>query len=445
MALLDDPTFPPSKSHHVGDPPVKFRNPWPSFQEHSVYDVFRTRFSNKRTFVPVPEDRSELVQVRTADWGKSVDAEGSKLKATWIGHASWLIETPRAQRTAEQKDNVIAEDLSEVGNGQQRADAASTDSRTDQQHIGLEEVSSQENGNFMSSSPARGIRILLDPVFSERTSPFSFIGPKRYTPAPCKVSDLPEVDLVCISHNHYDHLDESTIRELASRSPRTHFLCALGVKEFFTSVGVGADRVTECDWWQAIECSIKNVGTLRLVCTPAQHISARWINDTCKTLWCSWALGSLEERSQGAMDNVSGDTAEVTTRACELPQETNDASSSFLQSPRLYFAGDTGYRAVPVAEPTLEEAERYPHCPAFATIGSLLGPFDLALLPVGLYKPRDFMSSVHCCPEDSVCVAKDVKAKKSIGMHYGTVRGGLSGQYEGQSPSRSRTMVKKAC
>ena len=92
----------------------------------------------------------------------------------------------------------------------------------------------------------------------------------------------------------------------------------------------------------------------------------------------------------------------------------------------------SGYRTVDVPNPTAEETASSPHCPAFATIGTLLGPFDLALLPVGLYSPRNIMSAVHCCPEDSVCVAKDVKAKKSIGMHYGTVRGGISGQYEGE-------------
>jgi N-acyl-phosphatidylethanolamine-hydrolysing phospholipase D len=97
---------------------------------------------------------------------------------------------------------------------------------------------------------------------------------------------------------------------------------------------------------------------------------------------------------------------------------------------RVYFAGDTGYRTV--TKPGLSHAEEaaFPHCPAFAEIGDLFGPFDLALLPIGLCQPRHFISGVHCDPYDSICVHKDVKSKKSIGMHWGTVRGGISQEYE---------------
>jgi N-acyl-phosphatidylethanolamine-hydrolysing phospholipase D len=91
--------------------------------------------------------------------------------------------------------------------------------------------------------------------------------------------------------------------------------------------------------------------------------------------------------------------------------------------------GDTGYRTV-TEEDAGKDESTLPHCPAFAEIGERYGPFDLALLPVGCYTPRTFMSSVHCAPEDSICIHKDVKSKKSLGMHYGTIRGGLSAQYE---------------
>ena len=96
---------------------------------------------------------------------------------------------------------------------------------------------------------------------------------------------------------------------------------------------------------------------------------------------------------------------------------------------KLYFAGDTGYRAVP-RDIALENEKDFPCCPAFKDIGDLYGPFDLALLPIGLMTPRFLMSSVHCSPEDSVHVHKDIRSKRSIGMHYGTVRGGISAQYE---------------
>ena len=149
-----------AKAHHIGSPPTSFKNPWPSFREHSKLDVLKLRFGSnaEKNFVPVPEGpdgtRSErLVKVLKPDWGFEQE---DRLRATWIGHASWLVETPR------------------------------------------------QNG------AKRGVRILLDPVFSERTSPFSFAGPKRYTPTPCSLDELPDPDVVCISHNHYDHLVRAT-------------------------------------------------------------------------------------------------------------------------------------------------------------------------------------------------------------------------------------------
>ena len=99
-------------------------------------------------------------------------------------------------------------------------------------------------------------------------------------------------------------------------------------------------------------------------------------------------------------------------------------------SKSLFFAGDTGYRAVLSPNPSQQEEDSMPRCPAFAEIGKEYGPFDLALLPIGLYSPRDLMSGVHCAPEDSICVHLDIRSKRSIGMHYGTVRGGISGKYE---------------
>ena len=265
---LQDESFPPNKSHYVGEPRTHFRNPWPSYKQHGALDLFKTRFGSDRNFVPVPPNREGLVPIRTPDWGAESDPQNEKLKATWIGHASWLVETPATSAPPQVPEIQAAQDGSDTN------------------PEGVEEV---EKAHTASADPniahTRGIRLLLDPVFSERTSPFSFIGPKRYTPTPCAINDLPEVDLVCISHNHYDHLDGDTVKELAAKSQRTHFLCALGLKDFFIGQGVSPDRVTECDWWEAVECQVEGVGTMRLVCTPAQHFSARWINDQGKTLW----------------------------------------------------------------------------------------------------------------------------------------------------------------
>lgn len=337
-------SIPPA--HHVGNPPTHFQNPWPSFATNlSLPKIFKTRFGrNRPAFIPVPA-REELVQVQTPTWGNNQQG----LKVTWIGHASFLVET-----------------------------AAAADRQ-------------------------RGIRVLFDPVFSERTSPFSFLGPKRYTPTPCSMEELPDIDAVIISHNHYDHLDHATILYLHERmKTQIQFFCALGNASWFHACGIPMAQVTELDWWDGVNFDVEAVGSLSLTCTPSQHNSGRGVLDRAKTLWCSWAM-----------------------------QETTlQADSTTTNLHRLYFAGDTGYRSVSESGLSHADEAAYPHCPAFAEIGERLGPFDLALLPIGLCQPRTFMSPVHCDPFDSICIHKDVKSKKSIGMHWGTVRGGLSQEYE---------------
>ena len=264
------------------------------------------------------------------------------MKATWIGHASFLVETAKAK------------------------------------------------------GASRGVRILCDGVFSERTSPVQFMGPKRYTPTPCTLDELPEVDVVITSHNHYDHLDHATIMYLhTKRKDQIHFLCGLGNAAWFRSCGIAASQITELDWWDGVELDVPDVGSVTLTCTPSQHFSGRGVRDHGHTLWCSWAI---EESAPGFR--------------------------------KLYFSGDTGYRSITSNNLSLEEEDKFPHCPAFAEIGERYGPFDLALLPIGLCTPRTFMSPVHANPSDSIRIHKDVKSKKSIGMHYGTVRGGISQEYE---------------
>jgi len=336
-------------SHHDGSPPTSFRNPWPSSQPIGLAKIISTRFlrSADKNNVPVPTDRKGLVTVRKPNWGMN---SPDNLKATWIGHASFLVETQ------------------------------------------------------CLPGRARGLRILLDPVFSERTSPSQWFGPKRYTPTPCAVDELPDVDIITISHNHYDHCDSWTILEVwrasKARNRTPLIACALGNRAFFTNLlpDLATEDIIELDWWDGVQIDIKDIGSMELICTPAQHTSARGPNDKDKSLWCSWII--REAKTEG-------------------------------RSPKsLFFAGDTGYRHVNSAKPTDEEEDSMPHCPAFKEIGDTYGPFDLALLPIGLYSPRDFMSSVHCAPEDSVCIHQDIKSKKSIGMHYGTVRGGISAYYE---------------
>ncbi|KAI9498659.1 beta-lactamase superfamily domain-containing protein [Zychaea mexicana] len=237
-----------------------------------------------------------------------------------------------------------------------------------------------------------GVNVLLDPVFSDRCSPFSFVGPKRYTEPPCQLKDLPKIDAVVISHNHYDHLDLNSIKELAEQHPEAHFYVPLGNKAWF-NIEKSNERVTELDWWQDRTLTLGNGKAVKLTCTPCQHFSGRGILDRNKTLWASWCLeGVREGQSSGG---------------------------------KVFFGGDTGYRAVPQgtkpdAQYDEDHLDTLPHCPAFKEIGSRIGPFDLSLIPIGAYSPRWFMSTIHCSPEDAVRVHEDVKSKKSIGIHWGT-------------------------
>ena len=332
------PTSAQSKDHHVGNPPTSFRNPWPSAGvKAGPVALLSARFGSERNFVPVPQGpdgtrSEELVKVIKPDFGKE---KKDKLRATWLGHASVLVEFPAA------------------------------------------------------TGAERGIRVLFDPVFSERTSPSTWFGPKRYSPTPCTLDELPQVDVICMSHNHYDHLDFDTVARLKSRG-QIHFFAALGNKAWFKQhIHCKDDEMTELDWWESCELAVDGIGSITLTCTPAQHTSGRTPFDAGQTLWSSWVV-------------------------------EDDAK-------KFYFAGDTAYQAVGTPAP----------CPAFKDIGELLGPFDMSFLPIGLYSPEHLLGKVHATPEQSLRIHQDIRSKISIGMHYGTFRGGISGQYEAvQEPPR---------
>lgn len=342
-------------SHHVGNPPTSFINPWPSWHKQSLLDLLITSQRN-RDFKPVPS-RDQLVPVQKPDWGAGKEG----LKATWIGHASFLVET-----------------------------------------------SAPEGAD-------RGVRVLFDPVFSERTSPVTWAGPKRYNPTPCTLDELPDVDVVVISHDHYDHMDSDTLLKIyASRKGNVHFLVALGNASRLRGFGIGGENVTELDWWEGVQVNVPRVGLVTMTCTPSQHFSGRGVLDHGSTLWCSWVL------DDGASSNTS-------------------ATTNSRYSKRVFFAGDTGYRYVP------KEAKEsdMPSCPVFKEIGDAFGPFNLSLIPIGLFLPRHLMSPVHCNPEDALCLHKDLKSRKSIGMHYGTVRGGISQYFE--EVTEPPRQFKEAC
>ena len=248
-----------------------------------------------------------------------------------------------------------------------------------------------------------GLRILFDPVFTERCSPFSWLGPRRYTDIPCQIDEIPIVDAVVISHNHYDHMSLPTISMIKAKHPHAHYFVPLGNKKLFNESGI--ERVTELDWWEERDLRLSpNRNQLsvassnaeahtpqddginaRVGCLPCQHTSARTPFDKGRTLWSSWSVES--------------------------------------EGKKIWFGGDTGYRTVPelpADEDDYGPDKTYPRCPAFRDIGTLRGPFDLGLIPIGAYDPRWLFSPMHANPFDSVEIFKDTRCEKAMGIHWGT-------------------------
>ncbi|WP_457389582.1 MBL fold metallo-hydrolase [Roseateles sp. P5_E1] len=212
-----------------------------------------------------------------------------------------------------------------------------------------------------------GLNLLTDPIFSGRASPLPFAGPKREQPPGVALAELPHVDAVLVSHNHYDHLDLASVRSLARQpggSPL--FVVPLGLRAWFQARGI--ERVVELDWWQA-----ERLAGVDIVLVPAQHWSARGLNDRMKTLWGGFAV--------------------------------------FAPDCQLFFAGDTGYSR-DFADIRERFAERQqPHQG---------GSFDIALIPIGAYEPRWFMQSQHVNVEEALKIHADLGAKRSLGVHWGT-------------------------
>jgi L-ascorbate metabolism protein UlaG (beta-lactamase superfamily) len=201
-------------------------------------------------------------------------------------------------------------------------------------------------------------RILTDPHFSERASPFSWIGPKRLHPAPVPIADLGRIDYILISHNHYDHLDLPSLRQIAKQEGGPPLmLVPLGVDRWLR--GEGFDRVLGLDWWQQ-----SKQGSFQFHFVPAHHWSGRGLFDRNKTLWGGWVL--------------------------EHP--------GF----RFYFAGDTGW-----SDDVHAIAKRF-------------APFDLAAIPVGAYEPRWFMANQHINPHEAVRMHQALGQPLSLGIHWGT-------------------------
>jgi N-acyl-phosphatidylethanolamine-hydrolysing phospholipase D len=210
------------------------------------------------------------------------------------------------------------------------------------------------------------LNILTDPVWSDRASPWRSAGPRRLVPAALPIEELPPIDIVLLSHNHYDHLDAWTVRALVASQPDAQWVVPLRLGGLVRSLGVR--YITELDWWD--ERPVKDA---TVACTPARHFSARTPFDRNRTLWCGFAVAA----SAG----------------------------------RFFYAGDTGLH------------------PEFARIGERFGPFVVSAIPIGAYEPRWFMQPVHVNPDDALTAFRALHAHHGVarnavmvGIHWGTFR-----------------------
>lgn len=225
-------------------------------------------------------------------------------------------------------------------------------------------------GHASTLVQAGGLVVLTDPIFSERASPVSWAGPRRAQPPGVALGALPPIDVVLVSHNHYDHLDRASLVGLYQRSRQmghpTAFLVPLGLKALLEQWGIAG--VQELDWWQEAQ-----VGNTRFHLTPVQHWSSRGLFDRNRTLWGGWAV--------------------------------------FAPDLHWFFAGDTGY------SPDFAEIRaRFSSAQTPASGGG----FDLALIPIGAFEPRWFMQPQHVNPAEAVRIHQDLGAQRSMGVHWGT-------------------------
>ncbi|MEP3244045.1 MAG: MBL fold metallo-hydrolase [Sneathiella sp.] len=203
-----------------------------------------------------------------------------------------------------------------------------------------------------------GKTILTDPYLSSHASPTTIAGPKRFVKSGIHLKDLPHIDYLVLSHNHYDHLDAKTLNKLRSRENMA-IVVPLKLGRYFHKRGF--KNVIEMDWWDALTLEGLTIRAL-----PSQHWSKRTFFDRNKSLWASFSFEGSDNK--------------------------------------VFFTGDTGY------------------APLFKEIGEEFGPFDYTLVGIGAYEPREIMKAHHTSPEEAVAIGQDVKSRILVAMHWGTVR-----------------------
>jgi N-acyl-phosphatidylethanolamine-hydrolysing phospholipase D len=295
----------------------RFSNPWPT--AYTREDGGFLRWQRERRSREMPPNPPPAALPRAQPQIAYPHATADELRITWVGHASFLIQ-------------------------------------------------------------AGGLNLLTDPHWSRRASPVQFAGPARFTEPGVEWDALPQIDAVLISHDHYDHLDDGTVRRLQRRfGDAVRWFAPLEYRDWFR--GRGVRNLTELDWWQ--ESSVEGpAGPVRIAALPCQHWTRRTFWDERQKLWASWGVWAPGGRA-------------------------------------VYFGGDSGY------------------FPDYPQIRERVGTFDALLLPIGAYDPRWFMKPVHMNPEEAVQTYRDLGGQGvMMGMHWGTWR--LTDEDPLEPPLRTR-------
>ena len=298
-------------------PNGRFQNPWPDSVPHGFRDILKWTLERRRQNLPPTPPRGSFPTATPSIVRPRASA--SDFTATWIGHSTVLLQFG-------------------------------------------------------------GINIITDPVFCQRAFPVQWAGPRRVMDPAMSLEALPPLDVILLSHNHYDHLDKGAVKHLTRANPNATWIVSLGLTPYIRPWGVR--NIVELDWWQTAD-----VNGLRVTATPARHFSARGLGDRNKSLWSGFAFE--------------------------------------LYGVRAWFAGDSAYH------------------PEFGDVGARCGPFDFVMIPIGAYDPRWFMNIVHVDPEEAVQIYQDITAPHPnaplplmLGIHWGTFR--LTDESMDEPPKRTR-------
>ncbi|CAH7682820.1 beta-lactamase superfamily domain-domain-containing protein [Phakopsora pachyrhizi] len=311
----------PTPTHHHPNG-TSFRNPWPSSSSSPSSVGLNQLFNGSIRIEMARRIESDVEPIRTVESqlesfykDGDVNDDGCGLVGTWIGHAGFLIQLP----------DLKTEDL--------------------------------KGGSIR-------IRLLFDPIFSNRAGPNQFIGTRRFQSAPpFKLKNLPRIDYCLISHNHYDHLDYETIKQLYKYQPQINYFVPLGLKAWFNSVPIPSSRVVELDWWESFDplrglvsnsklkatlvyvsrkeiperCDDDGEDSLIISCVPAQHSSGQTLLDQNSSLWCGWVV--KKSRQPSCASSVVMDRVKVYDERLVKNDKDDRVANEKVKDCTIYFAG----------------------------------------------------------------------------------------------------------